>query len=344
MYVIEKLKPLWALLILLLLISNFMLYQTSTGTTILPEETQYVVLGSMLDFILILPLLFMLYRKKFSIKSSILVAALGCILIRFIIPSSMLEPYVTITWVGIIIEGLIVAFEILLLITFVRYLPKIISTVKESELPVLFSFSNAVSKYVQHNQIIHILCSELLLFYYALASWKKKAPSGITIYKKSSYIAFQVMLIHAIVVETLGVHYWLHSKAPIVSIVLLVLNVYSILFFLADIQAVRLNPIHYDSKSFYINLGLMKRAKIDYANIESIIEDPEILQKKLSKNTTDFVMRDFEKVYPDMILKMKNPQKVTIIMGFEKQYDFVAIKCDAPLELKEQIKTHMSSC
>ena len=93
MYVIEKLKPLWALLILLLLISNFMLYQTSTGATILPEDTQYVVLGSMLDFILILPLFIMLYRKKFSIKSSILFASLGCILIRFIIPSSMLEPY-----------------------------------------------------------------------------------------------------------------------------------------------------------------------------------------------------------------------------------------------------------
>ena len=230
----------------------------------------------------------------------------------------------------------------LLLITFVRYVPRILSTIKESKLPVLFSFSHAVNKYVQHNPIIQMLCSELLMFYYAFASWKGVAPTGITMYKKSSFIAFQIMMIHAIVVETLGVHYWLHTKAPIVSIVLLVVNIYSILFFLADLQALRLNPIHCTSNSFYISLGLMKRAKIDYANIEAIIEEPEILQSKLSKNTIDFVLRDFEKVYPDIILKMKSPQKVTLFMGIEKQYDFIAIKSDAPLELKEQIKIHMS--
>jgi hypothetical protein len=342
MYVIERLKPLWALLILFLFISNFMLYQTSTGATILPEETQYVVLGSMLDFILVLPLLIMLYRKKFSLKSSILFASLGCILIRFVIPPSMLEPYETITWVGIFVEGLIVAFEILLLITFVRYFPRIISSIKESKLPVLFSFSNAVNNHVKHNPIIQMLCSELLMFYYAFASWKKATPIGMTMYKKSSFIAFQVMMIHAIVVETLGVHYWLHTKAPIVSIVLLVVNIYSIVFFLADLQALRLNPIYFTNDAFYISLGLMKRAKIDYRNIEAIIEDPELLQKKLSKNTIDFVIRDFEKVYPDLILKMKSPQNVTLFMGIEKQYEFVAIKCDSPLELKEQIKIHIS--
>lgn len=341
LYVIEKFKTIWLLLIILLLSSNFLLYQTAVGSTILPEDTQYVVLGSLLDFILFLPLFIMLYRKKFSVKSCVLLAAFGCILIRFLIPPAMLEPYVTVTWIGLLVEGCIIVFELLLIITFVRFMPSIIKETKRTKLPLLFSFSNAVNNHVRYNPIIQMICSELLMFYYAMGSWKRKAPDGVTLYKKSSFIAFQVMMIHAIVVETLGVHYWLHAKAPIVSILLLLLNIYSIIFFLADLQALRLNPIHFTNESFFISLGLMKRAKIDYTNIESIIEDPEILQRKLSKSTIDFVIRDFEKVYPDIILKMKCPQKVTLFMGIEKEYEFVAIKCDTPMELKEQIQTFM---
>lgn len=341
LYVIGKFKPIWLILIIFLLSSNFLLYQTAVGSTILPEDTQYVVLGSLLDFILFLPLFIMLYRKKFSIKSCVVFAAFGCILIRFLIPATMLEPYVTVTWIGLLVEGCIIVFELFLIITFVRFMPTIVKETKQSKLPLLFSLSNAVNNHVRHNPILQMICSELLMFYYAMGSWKRIAPDGITLYKKSSFIAFQIMMIHAIVVETLGVHYWLHAKAPIASILLLLLNMYSIIFFLADLQALRLNPIHRTNESFYISLGLMKRAKIDYANIEAIIEDPEILQKKLSKTTVDFVIRDFEKVYPDLILKMKSPQKVALFMGIEKEYEFVAIKSDAPLELKEQIQTFM---
>lgn len=320
-----------------------MLYQTSVGALILPEssQSQYVVLGSLLDFIILLPLSIMLYRNQFTVKSSIILAALGCILIRFLIPPTLLQPYETITWIGIIIEGCILGFELLLIITFVRYMPKIIKDVKQSQLPVLFSFSHSVARYVQNIQLIKILCSELLMFYYAIASWRTPAPIGITMYKKSSFIAFQVMMIHAVVIETLGVHYWLHAKAPLLSIILLVLNIYTVLFFLADLQALRLNPIHVTNESIYVSFGLMKRAEINFTNIEDIIEDPKILQNKLPKNTADFIARDFEEVYPDLLLKMKNPQKVTLFMGMEKEFDFIAIKSDAPNELKQLLQSQM---
>jgi hypothetical protein len=342
MFSIQKLKPLWLFLIIGILTSNYMLYQTSVGAQILPETSQYVVLGSLLDFIIFLPLSIMLYRNQFTVKSSIILAALGCILIRFLIPPTLLLPYETITWVGIVIEGCIIGFELLLIITFVRYMPKIIKEVKQSQLPALFSFSHSVARYVQNNQIIKMLCSELLMFYYAVASWKTPAPTGITMYKKSSFIAFQVMMIHAIVIETLGVHYWLHAKAPLLSIILLVINIYTVLFLLADLQALRLNPVHVTNEAMYISLGLMKRAEINFANIEAIIEDPEILQKKLSKNTAEFIARDFEEVYPDLLLKMKKPQKMTLFMGMEKEYDFIAIKSDAPAELKQRILSNMA--
>lgn len=340
---IQKLKPLWLFLILGILISNYTLYNTSFGEQILPEpsQSQYVVLGSLLDFIVLLPLSIMLYRNQFSVRQSIILAALGCILIRFLIPPTLLQPFESITWIGILIEVCIFSFELLLIVTLVRYMPKIIKEVKQSQPPVLFSFSHAVAHYVQNNQLIKILCSELLMFYYAILSWRKPVPTGITMHKKSSYIAFQVMMIHAIVIETIGLHYWLHAKSPLLSIILLVINIYTVLFFLADLQALRLNPLYITNETLYVSLGIMKRTEIKFANIEAIIEDPQILQKKSSKNTAEFIARDFEEVYPDFILKMKNPQKVTHIMGFEKEFDYIAIKSDDPVEMKKHIQSNI---
>lgn len=338
---IEKAKSMWFLMLVFIFSGNFLLYQTTIGSKILLEESHIIVLGSMLDLIILLPLFLMLYRNKFTVKSAIILSALGCILIRFLIPTSLLEPYETITWIGIIAEGCIILFEIMLIFTFFRYMPKILTEVKRSNLPIVFSFSQAVRLYVRNNPIIQIICSELLMLYYAFGSWKNTAPIGITMYKKSSFIAFQIMLIHAMILETLGVHYWLHEIAPVLSIFLLVLNIYSVIFFLADIQALRLNPIYFANESFYLSLGLTKRAKIDYSNVELMIEDSTILERKLSKDTIDFVIRDFEKACPDLILKMKTPQKVTLFMGIEKEYNYVAVKTDNPIELKERIKANM---
>jgi len=338
---IEKGRPIWLGMLLLVLAGNVMLYQTQLGMSIIPDETKGVVLGSLIDLIIMLPLFFMLTMRKFSIKTAILVAAFGCILARFIIPSSMLEPYVAVTWVGILVEVAFVAFEILLILTFVRYIPKILATVKSSHLPVVFSFHEAVEQHVTKNPIIKVLCAELFMLYYALFAWKKKAPEGITLHKNSSYIAFMIMIIHAIVIETLGIHWWLHDKSAILSIILLVFNVYSVFFFLGDINAVRLNPIHFTNDSMYISFGLMKRAKIAYSDIEFIIEDSEQLEKKIKKDTLDFIANDFETAQPQMILKMKTPVKATLFMGIEKEYSKVAIRCDHPKLLKQKLERGM---
>lgn len=338
---IEKGKPIWLVLLLLVVGSNMALYQTALGTSIMPAEARYVVLGSLFDLLLVAPILWMLYRKQFSWKMAVALIALGCIAIRFIIPSDLLAPFSTITLAGIGMEVLLVLIELLLIVTLLRYLPKIIQEVKQNDLPVLHTFNTAVEKYVKNNLLIQMICSELLMVYYALASWKKPNPNGITLYKNSSYIAFQVMMIHAIIVETLGLHYFLHAKWPIVSFVLLLLNVYSVVFFLADIQAVRMNPVQIKEGKLYISLGLMKRVTMDLQNVECIIEDKAILEQKCTKDTLEFVARDFEKVYPDFILKMKQPQKATLFLGKEKHYNYIAIKSDDAVRLKQMIALGM---
>jgi len=334
MMVIEKGRPIWISLLIMVLLSNIMLYNTQLGASILPAETKGVVFGSLLDLILVMPLLFMLSKRKFSIKTAILTAATGCILARILIPNVILKPFMAVTWAGIAIEVIVIAFELLLIVTFVRYLPRILSSVKKSLLPMNFAFPAAVDRYVKKNPLVQVLCSELFMFYYAVFAWKKKVPEGISLHKNTSYMAFMLLIIHGIVLETLGLHWWLHEKSMILSIVLLVLNIYSVFFFLAEMNAVRLNPIHLTEDAMYISFGISKRAKILYEDIEMIIEEHEELEKKLQADTLSFIAREFEDGKPQMILKLKRPVKASLLMGFEKEYTKIAIRCDQPTELK----------
>ena len=120
-----------------------------------------------------------------------------------------------------------------------------------------------------------------------------------TLHKKTSIVAFYVMLIHAIVIETIGIHWWLHGKSMILSIVLLLLNVYSLIYIIADIQTVRLNPLKMNERQLQVSLGLGKRMEIPYDAIEKIEWGNEAEQYNLkSKGLIEFMARDLEEVKP----------------------------------------------
>lgn len=340
----RTLHMIWPILLFILLVSNFALYRSSFGINILPANTNPVVTGSLIDLTIVAPVLFLAWRRKLNWKYFLSLMAGGLILARFIIPMQYLAPFKTLTLVGFAMEGAIVLLEILLLLTLFKYLPQIIQTVKKSSLPQLFSFSNAVDQKVKKHPIIQVICSEMLMFYYAVCLWKREPvykENTFTLHRKSSYIAFQVMIIHAIVVETLGIHWWLHEKSLVLSLVLLVINLYSIVLFLGDIQAVRFNPLQIEADRMYVSLGLMKRMEIRWEDIEEIIEDRSMLERRLQKDTIEFVTRDLEKVYPDVIIKFKYPVEATLLMGMKKKYEQVAIRVDEPERFKETLRSRL---
>lgn len=335
----------WLLLLLLVLASNFVLYRSSFGLSLLPTETNGVVIGSLIDFTIVAPLLFLAWQRKVNWKISISLIAGGLIAARFIIPIEYLAPFKTFTLLGFVMEGALLFLEISLLVTLFRYLPAIIQAVKKSSLPLLFSFSQTVDEKVKKHPIIQIICAEILMFYYAFGTWKKNPQNDentFTLHKNSSLIAFYVLLIHAMIVESIVVHWLLHGKSFILSLIFLITNIYSIILLLGHIQAVRFNPLQIDKDRMYVSLGLMKRMEIRWEDIEKVIDDREVLERKLSKKAIDFVARDFEKVYPDIILKLNAPVQATLLMGIPKKFEVVAIRVDDPQRFKELLREKLS--
>ncbi|WLR42408.1 beta-carotene 15,15'-monooxygenase [Bacillus carboniphilus] len=270
-------------LVFIVLTTNLLLYRSPID---LPTESKWVVFGSLFDLAIFVPLILLaIYKKKSdSIKRFIIFMAAGLVIARFLISENHLEPFIVLTYVGFAIEGFILLFEFTILLILLRYLPKIYKQVRMCEDSLLHSFPKAVEGNVRKNPLVQVVVSEMLMFYYALGSWRQKAPNGkeyFTLHKNTSFIAFRVMIIHAIILETISLHWWLHNQSMVLSIVLLILNIYSILFFIGDIQSLRLNPIKITDQHLYLSMGLMKKMKIPLENISAINIDAQLLEKKI---------------------------------------------------------------
>lgn len=336
-------KPLLLSLLILVITSNVLLYRSPLSSMILTPDNSTVVIGSLIDFSIIVPFLILaLTRNKgFTLKRFVTWMVVGIIAARFIIPMEFFKPFAFIPYVAIAAEGLIILTEIGLVFLLVRRLPAIIEATRQHELSPLFAFPKIVEEKVSAHPILRIFAAEGLMFYYAFGSWRKTPPTGdgvITLHKNTSMIAFYIMLIHAIVIETIGFHWWLHEKSFVLSLVLLILNVYSIIYILGDIQAVRLNPLFIRGRKLHVSLGLGKRMVVPFEAIGSMDwgKDAEAVNLK-DKNLIHFMAQDFETPKPDCVLHLKEPIEVTLFMGVRKPYDKVALKVDEPHQLKTML-------
>jgi hypothetical protein len=189
---------------------------------------------------------------------------------------------------------------------------------------------------------IKIYLTELALFYYSLFSWKKKiltSEGSFTIHQKGSTIALYVMLIHAILIESIGLHYFLHQWNPIVSWILLILNLYSVLFFLAQIQGFRLNPVKISDQELIIRIGFASRITIPLNNIAAVHQyvGPEKLSKAEEKITFQAIAPDFMPEKPQLEINLKEPQTAHYLYGFTKNVSQVHIKLDDPVSFKSSL-------
>ncbi|WP_252501881.1 beta-carotene 15,15'-monooxygenase [Sporosarcina sp. Marseille-Q4943] len=331
-----------AVLLLLVLVSNYLAYRLPAIP--LPADPRGVVIGSMLDLAIVAPVLIvaMTRKKGFTLKRFFTFMVIGLVAARFVIPGEYFEPFKFIPYVAIGFEGLLLLAELGLLFLLAKHLPTIMKEVRSTNAGPLFAFPAHVKNNVSTHPFVSIITAESLMFYYAFASWKRKPPAGetmFTLHQKTSMIAFYVMLIHAIVIETIGIHWWLHGKSMILSIVLLVLNIYSVIYVIADIQTVRLNPLAMRENRMHISLGLGKRMEIPYDAIEQIEWGDGADRYPLkAAGAIEFIAKDMEESKPNCILYFKEPLKATLFMGVEREFRSTAIRLDEPERFRHALE------
>ncbi len=78
------------------------------------------------------------------------------------------------------------------------------------------------------------------------------------------------MIIHATAIESIGFHYLLHQWNPVIAWILLILNVYAMIYFIAEIQAIRKNPLVVTEEQVIIQIGLGKKIVMPFTQIDNI--------------------------------------------------------------------------
>ncbi|MBG9836690.1 MULTISPECIES: hypothetical protein [Bacillus cereus group] len=318
-------KGIWIGLVSLILLSNYLLY----ALPIVPATPKEVVLGSLLDCMFVIPVItyFFIIRKRYSLTYIFPVVIAGYIFARFIIPSDYLQAFSYVSYSIIAGEIAFVCVELFLLYKIVRKLPNIIKKYKEYK-SEYSSFSYAIDAAfdatMKRNKLIDIIVTECKLIYYAFLSWREKVPEGENVYsyhKKTGAIGVYIMIIHATLIESIGFHYLLHQWNSVVAWVLLILNVYAMFYFLAEIQAMRKNPIIVTEEKVIIQIGLGKKIIIPFMFYKG-----ELLKKE--KEVLDATVMEFIKEPPTFEIILKEPMEAQLLYGFSKTVSRVHLNVD----------------
>lgn len=341
---------LYVFLASLILLSNYTLYRTSMFGPI-PEGA---VLGSLLDLLIILPLLtyFMIIRKRYSLKYLGIVIFAGFAAAYFIVPQQHLSEYSFLPYLLMVSEGAFLLLEFYIAYTVITRLPKLLKEYKSLSKQnsfFLFNVKNAVEKHLPGNKTAQIFTTEFSLFHYALFSWKKKTHinggQAFTYHKKTSVNAVYIMLIHAITIESIGLHYFLHNWNAIVSYILLFLNVYGILFFIAEIQATRLTPYLLTDNHLLLQTGFSKSMHLPLSQIKEFqyYEGPAKFSRKEMAELYDARVADFIMEKPTFEILLHVPQELHLMYGLKRNVNRIVLNVDEPAVFYEQLKKAIES-
>ncbi|MDZ5474506.1 hypothetical protein SM124_22785 [Bacillus sp. 31A1R] len=340
----------YLLLTSLIIFTNFLLYRLPSLQPISSE----VVLGSIIDFLLVIPILtyFLIIRKKYSLKYLGLALLAGYGVAYFIIPSNHMQQYSFVPYVVAFSEGLLFLLELYILYKIVIQFPKLRKEYKRLSSENSFfqyNLKKTLDIHLPKNRLLYVFLSELSVFYYSLFCWRKKVnvPNGIsfTYHKKTSVIAVYVMLIHATVIESIGLHYLLHHWNEIIAYILLFFNIYGVLYFIGEIQAARLTPYLLDDQKLYLQTGLSKSMEIPLENIKELkyFDGPEKFSKQELKTMYDARVVDFMVEKPMFDLLLKEEQTLSLMYGIKRKANRVVLNVDEPQKFLNEIQARLTN-
>ncbi|MEI5905897.1 hypothetical protein WAK64_02300 [Bacillus spongiae] len=344
MVIVSNTRWLWfATLLFLIISSNFLVYRLDA----LPPLSTEVALGTLFDFVVIIPILtyFFIIRKRHLLRKIWHVVVAGFTGAWFIMPNDFLYPGKS---VGIV---LFVYTTIILMI-------KIMSVSKSfrrnvTDIPTFQQrLEYALSTQFTIKRVIDVITSELAMIYYCFFSWRKKPLANLgsvqvfTFHKKTSAIALYIMLIHALILESVGFHFVLLSWSPTLATIVLVLNLYTLLFFIAELQAIRLCPFIMMDQHLHLQVGLMRQLTVPFDKVSNIkyYQGPEKLSKSIQKESFDGVVADLMKEKPTFEINFEMPVEAKMMYGMKRKVRKAYVRPDNPKQFYDALteKIHKS--
>ncbi|MBM7662845.1 hypothetical protein JOC85_003656 [Bacillus mesophilus] len=319
----------------LVLLANYFLM----NATLYSPVTTELAIVTVIDLAICLPLAFyfLILRKNHSIIHILPVVIIGFWVAYFLIPNHLFEEIKPVMYILYGFEALFILFELYLLILAIRKFPILIRTFKDKKRDYpqfTLSLRKSFEETFQNKKIGAILTTDLSVIYYSLFSWKQKEKEAnhlFSYHKNTGYLAFIIMLVHALVIEMIGVHFLIAQKSHLLAWILTGLDLYTVLYLIADYRAAKLSPISIKDNVMNIVIGVRRSIEVPIEEIKSF-EKTSTAKSIRGKEKHAFfatlpelIEEDNE---PDFELVLHRPVEAHYIFGIKKKISKIYITVD----------------
>ena len=190
-------------------------------------------------------------------------------------------------------------------------------------------------KIIGHGKIPGILATEISILYYGLFTWKRPKQTGentFTAYKKSGYGSIVGALVFLSLTEVLAFHVFFMQISTAAAWIIFALNLYGIIFILADFNATRREPTYIEDEKLYINAGIRWKAVVPVKDIKSVeLSNKSSKGKQILRATTIFSG-------PNLVIALGKTHRADGPYGIRKNFNKVLLNLDEPQRLKQHLE------
>ncbi|MDQ1146006.1 hypothetical protein QE429_002833 [Bacillus sp. SORGH_AS 510] len=165
--------------------------------------------------------------------------------------------------------------EVLLVCLGIWRLSRFVKAYKNTEKDILVEerIEKMVLSQVNNKVLATFVTRDLLMVYYLFSKTKKRNLDSInvfTLHKKMGYGGMVFGFIFVLLLEGIGVSYFLHNWSRLAAWIHLVLSLYMIAFLIGDYKAIIRNPVLLYQDKIHLRFGLRMKLEIFIRNIERI--------------------------------------------------------------------------
>jgi hypothetical protein len=186
-------------------------------------------------------------------------------------------------------------------------------------LPFEDRIEEMVVNQVKSKVLATFVTRDLLMMYYLFSKSKKRnveKKDAYSLHKKVGYGGMVFAFIFVLLLEGVGVSYFLHSWSKVAAWIHLVLSIYMIVFLIGDFKAVIRNPVLISQETIHFRFGLRMKVEVLLSNIEGI-QSGKINYENDKKRKDVWVATLLEFEEPDIEIAFKEPIMIKDGIGRE---------------------------
>ncbi|MRX73860.1 hypothetical protein GJU40_17085 [Bacillus lacus] len=339
-------RPMITFSVLSLFVLAANVFVTQSGLFIvIPFELSLAVI---IDLMICIPVVFYLTIVRgyqLPVWTVVPVMLIGVFLFRLLLPEHDLLNSNGASLLVFILGAVVLAAEFLFVYMLFRKLILLVRNYREARKTFYFftaSFQKACEQTFGTWVVSRLLATDLSVWYYSMFAWRKSLSTipgtyRFSYHKETGYLAFVLMLAHALAIEIIGVHMMVaYAYNSALAWLVTVFDLFFLAALIADYRAMMLSPVTADQHALHIQKGIRQSAHIPYVSIESIETAGGTLDtiKKQKDALHMYLPEMIEEVKPQMEITLKNSVYATGLYGRKKCISKIYISVDNPQEFK----------